>query len=107
MKQLLNTRIGRFKLLGYLEGLSLLLLLFIAVPLKYWAHNPAMVRTLGPIHGAFFLWYIFQTLTIGIEQQWKFQKTTWKVLIACIIPFGTFYIGHQIQATARMSHPDK
>jgi len=97
MKQLFNTRLGRLELLGYLEGLSLLLLLFVAVPLKYWAGNPAMVRTLGPIHGAFFLWYIFQTLSIGVEQRWQFQKTTWKVLIACIIPFGTFFVGRQLR----------
>jgi integral membrane protein len=56
-----------------------------------------MVRTMGPVHGIFFLWYIFQTLSLGVEQQWKFQKTTWKVLIACIIPFGTFYIGRQLR----------
>ncbi|HEY6902458.1 MAG TPA: DUF3817 domain-containing protein [Puia sp.] len=101
MKQLLNTRIGRLELLGYLEGLSLLLLLFVAVPIKYWAGNPAMVRTLGPLHGALFLWYIFQTLSIGVEQRWQFQKTTWKVLIACIIPFGTFYIGRQLRKVGR------
>lgn len=97
MKQLLTTRIGRLELLGYLEGISLLILLFVAVPLKYAAGNPALVRALGPIHGALFLWYIFQTLSIGVEQCWPFQKTTWKVLVACIIPFGTFYIGRQLR----------
>ena len=97
MKQLLNTRIGRLELLGYLEGLSLLILLFIAVPLKYAAHNAALVHSLGPIHGIFFLWYIIQTLSIGVEQHWQFSKTTWKVLVACIIPFGTFYIGRLLR----------
>jgi integral membrane protein len=97
MKQLLCTRIGRLELLGYLEGLSLLILLFVAVPLKYWAGNPAMVRILGPVHGTFFLWYVFQTLSIGVENRWQFRKTTWKVLVACIIPFGTFYIGRQLR----------
>jgi len=99
MKYLLATRIGRLELLGYLEGLSLLILLFVAVPLKYAAHNPTLVRTLGPIHGTFFLWYIFQTLSIGVEQNWEFRKTTWKVLVACIIPFGTFYVGRLLRKT--------
>jgi len=99
MRSLFSTRIGRLELLGYLEGISLLLLLFVAVPLKYWANDPALVHALGPVHGVLFLWYIFQTLTIGVEQRWQFQKTTWKVLIACIIPFGTFYIGRQIKKT--------
>jgi integral membrane protein len=99
MKQLLSTRIGRLELLGYLEGLSLLLLLFVAVPFKYWAGDPSLVRALGPAHGILFLWYSFQTLSIGVEQRWQFQKTTWKVLIACIIPFGTFYIGRLLRKT--------
>lgn len=97
MKQLFSTRIGRLQLLGYLEGISLLLLLFVAVPLKYGGHNPALVHALGPVHGILFLWYIIQTLSIGVEKSWAFQTTTWKVLVACIIPFGTFYIGRQLR----------
>jgi integral membrane protein len=97
MKQLFSTRIGRLRLLGYLEGISLLLLLFVAVPLKYGANKPSMVHALGPVHGILFLWYIIQTLGIGVEQRWEFQKTTWKILVACIIPFGTFYIGRQLR----------
>lgn len=105
MKQLFSTRMGRLELLGYLEGLSLLLLLFVAVPLKYAAGQPAMVHALGPIHGALFLWYIFQTLSIGVEQRWEFQKTTWKVLVACVIPFGTFYVGRQLRKGDQLPHP--
>ena len=101
MKRLFSTRLRRLELLGYLEGISLLILLFIAVPLKYMAGNPAMVHSLGPIHGVLFLWYIVQTLSIGVEQRWEFQKTTWKVLVACVIPFGTFYIGRQLRKSER------
>ena len=97
MKNLLGTRLGRLELLGYLEGISLLLLLFVAVPLKYGGGNPSLVRALGPVHGVLFLWYVFQTLSIGVEQRWEFNKITWKVLIACVIPFGTFYIGRQLR----------
>ena len=101
MKQLLSTRSGRLELLGYLEGVSLLLLLFVAVPVKYLAGNPGLVKALGPVHGALFLWYIFQTLSMGVEQRWQFKKTTWKVLVACIIPFGTFYIGRLLRESER------
>ncbi len=55
-----------------------------------------MVKTLGPIHGALFLLFVFNALRVGIEQQWKFKETTWKILIACFIPFGTFYIDYKI-----------
>ena len=98
MTHLLKTNIGRLRILGFLEGLSLLVLVFIAVPLKYFFEDSSLVKTMGPIHGGLFLLFIFNTLSVGVEQQWKFSHTTWKVLLACIVPFGTFYIDHKILA---------
>lgn len=95
MKHLFQTQLGRLRLVSYLEGISLIILLGVAVPLKYVASNPGMVKAIGPLHGILFLWFIVSTLSVGVEKQWKWQ-TTWKVLIACIIPFGTFYIDRYI-----------
>lgn len=96
MKTLFQTQIGRLRLIGYAEGISLLVLLFIAVPLKYWAGDPSLTKLIGPIHGALFLLFIFNTVSVGVEQQWQFSKTTWKVLVACFLPFGTFYVDRKI-----------
>lgn len=96
MKALLNTRIGRLRIVAFLEGVSLLLLVGIAVPAKYISHDPTLVRTIGPLHGILFLLFIFNALGTGIEQRWSFKTTTWKVLVACMIPFGTFYIDWKI-----------
>lgn len=96
MLSLLNTKVGRLRLLGFLEGISLLVLLVIAVPAKYAFDNPALVKMIGPVHGLLFLLFIFNTLSVGVEQQWTFRHTTWKVLVACFIPFGTFYIDRKI-----------
>ena len=98
MTHLFKTNTGRLRIIGFLEGISLLILIFIAVPLKYVAASPSLVKTMGPIHGALFLLFIFNTLSVGVEQQWKFKETTWKVLLACFIPFGTFYIDKKILA---------
>lgn len=98
MTHLFKTNVGRLRILGFLEGLSLLVLVFIAVPLKYFSHDPSLVKAMGPIHGGLFLLFIFNALSVGVEQQWKFKETTWKVLLACFIPFGTFYIDHKILA---------
>ena len=105
MTQLFKTNIGRLRIIGFLEGISLLILLFIAVPLKHYWHNSTVTKNLGPIHGALFLLFIFNTLSVGIEQKWKFKTTTWKVLVACIIPFGTFYIDRRI--LCRMHEKEK
>ena len=96
MINLFKTKIGRLRIIGYLEGISLLVLIFIAVPMKYYFDNPSLSKMLGPIHGALFLLFLFNTLSVGVEQNWKFKTTTWKVILACFIPFGTFYIDKKI-----------
>jgi len=96
MIDLFKTKIGRLRIIAILEGISLLILIFIAVPLKYGFDDPAFVKMMGPIHGSLFLLFLFNTLSVGVEQNWKFKETTWKVLLACIIPFGTFYIDRKI-----------
>jgi integral membrane protein len=96
MIQLLKTKTGRLRIVGFLEGISLLVLIFIAVPLKYFFGYPEGSRIVGTIHGALFLLFIFNTISVGVEQNWKFRTTTWKVLLACVIPFGTFYIDKKI-----------
>ncbi|MCE4064601.1 DUF3817 domain-containing protein [Chryseobacterium gleum] len=96
MIELLKTKIGRLRILAILEGISLLSLVCIAVPVKYWMGNPLLVRLLGPVHGTLFLLFLFNTLSVGVEQNWKFREVTWKVILACFIPFGTFYIDKKI-----------
>ncbi|GAA5020486.1 putative membrane protein YdzA [Marivirga lumbricoides] len=96
MKKFFTTTIGRLRLFAFLEGISLIILVFIAVPLKYYFDNPSLSKNLGPIHGALFLLFVFNALRVGIEQQWKFKETTWKVLLACFVPFGTFYVDYKI-----------
>jgi integral membrane protein len=96
MINLFKTKIGRLRIIGFLEGISLLVLIFVAVPMKYYLHNPSLSKAIGPIHGAIFLLFLFNTLSVGVEQNWKFKTTTWKVILACFIPFGTFYIDNKI-----------
>lgn len=96
MKKYFTTSIGLFRLIAFLEGTSLIALVFIGMPLKYMYENPAWVKLVGPIHGLLFLLFIAGALIIAAEQQWKFKQTTWKVLLSSFIPFGTFYIDYAI-----------
>lgn len=96
MNNLLKTKIGRLRIIGFIEGTSLLFLVFIAVPMKYFFQNPSLTKVIGPIHGSLFLLFIINTLSVAVEHNWKFRTTTWKVILACIIPFGTFYIDEKI-----------
>jgi integral membrane protein len=80
-----------FRIIGFLEGISYLLLLGIGVPLKYIAQNDSWVKALGMPHGLLFGAYIFISLALRDKMKWKF-KTLVFIMIASIIPFGTFYV---------------
>ncbi|MGN8055891.1 DUF3817 domain-containing protein [Pedobacter sp. 22163] len=104
MLNLLKTPIGRLRIIGFLEGTSLLVLVFVAVPLKYIMHRPELVKLTGPIHGLLFCLFVFITFSVGVAYKWVFSKITWKVLLACIIPFGTFYIDKYILIPQSLMH---
>ncbi len=80
-----------FRIVSFLEGISYLLLLFVAVPIKYFGENESYVKMLGMPHGLLFIGYIILAIMLKYELEWK-SKTFWTILAASIIPFGTFYI---------------
>lgn len=80
-----------FRIIALLEGLSYILLLFIAVPIKYLNDDPQYVKMLGMPHGILFMAYILFAVLISADMKWN-SKTFWIVLLASVIPFGTFYI---------------
>ena len=80
-----------FRGISLLEGLSLLALLFVAMPLKYVWGNPEYVRVVGMAHGLLFVAYILFAIMTKFELNWK-VKTLFIVFAASVIPFGTFYV---------------
>ena len=83
--------IKAFKVISYLEGISYLLLLGVGVPLKYLAANDSWVKALGMPHGVLFLLYILLAIAVRQLKTWDI-KTFVIVLLASVVPFGTFYI---------------
>ena len=80
-----------FRFISFLEGISFLLLILIAVPIKYFEGNEFYVKLLGMPHGILFVLYIVLLVFIKKQMKWNF-KITGIVAIASIIPFGTFYV---------------
>ena len=80
-----------FKTIATIEGLSLLALLFFAMPMKYIFHNKIYVQYIGMAHGVLFIAYIFFATLVKFHVKWN-AKSFFVVCIASIIPFGTFYI---------------
>jgi integral membrane protein len=80
-----------FRIISILEGVSYLLLLFIATPIKYLLENEIFVKFLGMPHGLLFIAYIILAIMLKYELEWNPKKFT-IILAASVIPFGTFYI---------------
>ncbi|WP_333601049.1 DUF3817 domain-containing protein [Flavobacterium sp.] len=80
-----------FKIIAFLEGISLLLLFFFAMPLKYVFDNPSYIRPFGMAHGLLFIGYIIIAIMMKYEDNWTGKKFG-IIAVASVIPFGTFYI---------------
>lgn len=94
---MLKNKVGRLRVLSLIEGMSLVLLLFFAVPMKYMFDSPIFVRVIGMIHGVLFLGLGAMTLMVGVELGWKFKRMA-MIMIASIIPFGCFYVDKKLFA---------
>jgi len=80
-----------FRIISFLEGVSYLLLLFVAVPIKYFQGDASYVKILGMPHGVLFMSYVVLAIVIKKQMQWNL-KNLGIVVLASIIPFGTFYV---------------
>jgi integral membrane protein len=82
------------RVISYLEGISYILLLFVAVPIKYYANDPSLVKLLGMPHGLLFVAFVILSFVNSKKYNWSFIKTI-VVLISSIVPFGTFYVDYK------------
>lgn len=82
-------QLNRFISISRAEGVSFLLLVFIAMPLKYMADMPLMVKYVGWAHGLLFMAYIAQMLYVAYLLKWDFLRVIYG-FIAALLPFGPF-----------------
>ncbi|RBW67315.1 DUF3817 domain-containing protein [Bacillus taeanensis] len=78
-----------FRMIGFSEGISFLLLLGIAMPLKYMFDYPLAVTVVGAIHGGLFVLYIMAIVYMKFAFRWSIVKSMLAV-ISSVIPFGPF-----------------
>jgi integral membrane protein len=90
------TTLGRFRFIAIAEGISFLLLLFVAMPLKYLAGNPLPVKYLGWAHGVLFILYCVLLMMVWMRYKWSFGKTA-LAFFASLVPFGTFILDRQLK----------
>lgn len=92
---MLKTPIGRLRLIAFVEGCSYLLLLGVAMPLKYLAGLPLAVRIAGSIHGLLFVLFCAALLQVMLARGWPLLRGA-LVFASSLVPFGTFAIDGQL-----------
>lgn len=90
-----DTPLARFRSIGFAEGMSFLLLLGIAMPLKYLADMPMAVKVVGWIHGALFILYCLAILDVMRRERWPLSKGA-LAFLAAWLPFGPFVFDRRV-----------
>ena len=86
-----NTTFSRFRLISFIEGISFLILVFIAMPLKYLAGIPLAVKIAGMTHGILFILFIIALIMAYKKYSWN-NSLTFKLFVYSIITFGFILI---------------
>lgn len=91
----MRTPIARFRLVGFYEGLSYLILLGIAMPVKYIFGIPELVKFVGWAHGVLFILYMVALLHVVVVHKWSVSKIAAGV-VASLLPFGPFILDKKL-----------
>ncbi len=87
---------ARLRSVAWIEGWSYVLLLFVAMPLKYLAGLPLAVRIVGSAHGALFVWLCL-LIASGILSRGRSMGWGVRLFVASLVPFGTFFLDRELR----------
>ena len=87
--------LNRFRKVAIWEGISFILLVFVAMPIKYGLGMPQFVRVIGMAHGILFIAYVILLIQVAMEYDWSGKKSAlW--FIASLLPFGPFIFDRKL-----------
>jgi integral membrane protein len=89
--------------MAWVTGVLLLVLVFVAMPLKYLGDDDRLVRIVGVAHGWLYMVYLITALTLAYQARWKLGRTV-LILLAGTIPFMSFVAERKVVADARRDH---
>lgn len=90
------TALRHLRLVALLEGSSFLVLLFVAMPLKYLAGLPLAVRIAGSVHGLLFMLFMAALYRAGRKRDWPLRRSL-LAFVSSIVPFGTFMFDRSLR----------
>lgn len=95
----MNHPVSFLRRVGLVEAVSFLVLLFIAMPLKYAWGMPQAVRIFGSVHGGLFVLFCFALWRVLHHTHWSMSRAAF-VFAASVLPFGSFLIDRRMRAWA-------
>ena len=93
---MLKNALGRFRVISAIEGLSYLILVFIAMPIKYLGDNPFYVKIVGMAHGVLFIIFMISLFEIKRKESWD-TGFMFQIFVLSLIPFGAFIIENRVK----------
>jgi len=90
----------RFTQIAFIEGVSTVILFFIAMPLKYFANWPLAVKYVGWAHGILFITYIILLISCWFLYKWSFKRFT-LFFVASLIPLAPFWVEKRLKKEMR------
>jgi integral membrane protein len=90
----------RYRVLAYVVGVFLLVLVFVAVPLKYLADSPTLSAIVGPLHGFLYMVYLVVAFDLAVRSKWSFRRTI-LILLAGTVPVMSFVAERKVATWSR------
>lgn len=94
---MINENVKKFGLINTIEGYSYIVLVFIAMPMKYILEVPLAVKIAGMVHGILFIIFCLLLVKAWQETRWPFKENI-IFFLASLIPFGTFFTKSKIKS---------
>jgi integral membrane protein len=94
----------RYRIIAYVVGVVLIVLVVIGMPLKYFWQEPVVVETVGPAHGFLYLLYLLAAFDVGRRAHWPLGRMA-LVMLAGTVPFLSFYAERVVTRWVREPQP--
>jgi|SRR5664280_451820 integral membrane protein len=85
----------RYRVMAYIVGTALIILVFVAIPLQYWGHHKLVAEIVAPIHGYLYIVYLVAGVDLARRAHWHLGRI---LLVVCggFVPFLAFFVEHWI-----------
>ena len=100
----MRAALNRFRVIAYIVGVVLILLVVVGMPLKYLFDEPIVVETVGQAHGFLYMVYLVAVFDLGRRAQWSLG-TMVKIMLSGTVPFLSFYAEHKVRGWITAAQP--